>query len=60
MKIVTKRKQKEIDDMTIKKLRFVARATLQNFSGNGIISSPENIKVAENCAEQVFYADDVI
>lgn len=58
MRIVTKKEQEKIDAMTIKKLRFVARATLQNVKG--IVLTEDDIKIAEDCAEQVFYADNVI
>ena len=58
MKIVTEKKQKEIDAMTIKKLRFVARATLHNV--RNIVLDAEDVRIAEDRAEQVFYADDVI
>lgn len=58
MKFITNKKQKEIDEMMIKKLRFVARATLENI--RGIILTQDDIKIAMDRAEQVFYADDVI
>ncbi len=58
MKIITKKKQKEIDAMTRKKLRFVARATLQSI--RGIILTKDDYNTAMDRAEQVFYADDVI
>lgn len=44
--------------MIIKKLRFVARATLQNVIN--IKLTPEDMQIAEDRAEQVFYADNVI
>lgn len=58
MKIISKNKQTSTDKMTIKKLRFVARATLHNV--RGIVLTEEDFKLAEDRAEQVFYADDVI
>lgn len=58
MKIITEKRQKEIDAMFKKKLRFVARATLQNV--RGIVLPKEDLELAEDKAEQVFYADDVI
>ncbi|HEC33017.1 MAG TPA: hypothetical protein ENI63_02030 [Candidatus Kaiserbacteria bacterium] len=64
MQIITKKKQAELDAIAIKKLRFVARATLQATAQDGLIkvdSIPEGfIKTAEDRAEQVFYADDVM
>lgn len=50
--------RKTTDAMIIKKLRFVARATLQNVIN--IKLTPEDMQIAEDRAEQVFYADNVI
>lgn len=66
MKIITKKQQKEIDKMIIKKLRFVARATLENFAlipEGRLEDSQDNEDTkrrAMQSAEAVFYADDVI
>lgn len=63
MKIITKKKQKELDAMEIKKLRFVASATLSNLAQYGHLKDtiPQGIiKTVEDMAEQVFYADNVI
>lgn len=63
MKIVTKKQQDELDAMAIKKLRFVARATLNNAVREGHITkniSPEYIDQAMNRAKDVFYADNVM
>lgn len=63
MKIVTKKKQKELDEMMIKKLRFVALATLQTAFSDGEVIKKEKknwIKIVMDNAEQVFYADDVM
>lgn len=59
MKLITNKKQKEIDAMIIKKLRFVARATLESLAKADTIPS-NDLKKAMDIAEQVFYADDVI
>ena len=58
MKIITKKQEKAQEEMAIMKLRFVARATLHNV--RNIKLTAESIKEAEDRAEQVFYADDVI
>lgn len=66
IKIITTKKQKEIDRMTIKKLRFCAKATLETFKEYPIKSEGdamrkiEEIVKAMDMAEQIFYADDVI
>lgn len=63
MKIITNKRQKELDAMTIKKLRFVAFATLKGLYQDGYIKDniPQGIiKLVEDRAEQVFYADNVI
>jgi len=61
MKIITNKKQKELDEMAIKKLKFVARATLQTY---GRFNTPEEYKTeierAERSASEVFWADNVI
>lgn len=65
-KIITKKKQAEIDAMTIKKLRFVARATLYNYKLIPINSRADYefnktvTNLAMNKAEDVFWADDVL
>lgn len=58
MKIITKKEQEKINTMIIKKLRFVARATLSNV--RGLKRVEDDIRIAEDKAEQVFYADNVI
>ena len=58
MKIITNRKQKEIDNLIIKKLRFVARATY--LSVRNLHPTENDLKIAMDKAEDVFYADDVI
>jgi len=66
MKIITKRKQEELDKMAIKKLRFVARATLLNFrllpekSAKDMERNNAEVHKAMDSAEQVFYADNVM
>lgn len=54
-------KEKKKDDaereMIIKKLKFVARATLYNAPN---VIKPEDIKIAESRAADVYWADDVI
>ena len=60
MKIITNKRQKEIDEMMIKKLRFVAKATLDY--SNRMIGKAEEVQyiIAMKSAEQVYYADDII
>lgn len=58
MEIITNKKQGEINAMFVKKLRFVAKITLQDV--RGIKLTKEDLELAMNRAEQVFYADDVI
>lgn len=58
MKIITNKKQKEIDEMMIKKLRFVARETLSCIKN--ISLTKEDLEMAMYRAEQIYYADNVI
>ena len=61
MKIISAKKQKEIDEMTKKKLRFVAKAVVQSYAHYNTREEFEKIaKIEMDRAEQVFYADDVI
>jgi len=66
MQIITKKKQEELDAMAIKKLRFVARATLENFHLRPYVREDDikhnemELKKVQDNAEQVFYSDDVI
>lgn len=60
MKLITNKRQKEIDEMMIKKLRFVASATLAQVKGLVPLIEEGEIENAMNRAEQVYYADNVI
>ena len=61
MKFISNKKQKEIDEMFKKKLRFVAKVVLQS---QGHYNTREEFektaKIEMDRAEDVFYADDVI
>ncbi len=56
--VKTEKRDTWTEELAKKKLRFVARATLQNV--RGIVLPKEDLELAEDRAEQVFYADDVI
>lgn len=60
MKFITNKKQKEIDEMMIKKLRFVARETFACAKVNFTKEMMAEMEEVMNRAEQVFYADNVI
>lgn len=63
MKIITSKQQKKIDAMMIKKFRFVALTTLENFIVIPVFNTQDRVKNKETrervlrFAEQVFYSD---
>lgn len=61
MRIISEKRQKELDAMVIKKLRFVAKATYRIY---GHYNTQEQFKKeseqAADAAEQAFYASDVL
>lgn len=57
MKIITDKKQEKIDEMMIKKLRFVARATLEMAYP---FTPKQELEKAMDRAEQVYWANNVI
>ena len=60
-KIITTKKQKEIEEMIIKKLKFVARSMVYELGHfNTKEECDQKVKDAEFRAEQVFYVDEVI
>ena len=56
MKIITKKKQKEIDKINIKRIAFTIKITYEKYCELEEIEYKDLIAQAEN----IYYADDVI
>jgi len=61
MKLITSKKQKEIDNLNFKKLLLVAKIVYEKYAPSGVDGSmKDNFEDLRIIASDVFYADNII